>query len=381
MLNSLHVAYLDFQKAFDKVPHERLKTKLKGYGISNQVIRWINDFLQGRRQKTVINGYLSEWRPVTRGIPQGSVLGPLLFVCYINDLPDHLHTNVKMFADDTKLYAPVSNSREYKELQEDIDKALLWGEIWQMKFNKSKCKAMRIGKDNYIKDKYTMTCEQRTTPLEETLLEKDLGVHIDNKLKFSDHINLAAKKTNSILGMIRRSYTYLDNENFNNLYKALVRPHLEYGNSVRYPTTKTDSDKLERVQRRATKLVPELKHLNYQDRLRDLNLPSLTYRRQRGDIINTYKYIHGIYKCDQDMFSRDISRVTRGHQLKLTKPRCNTSTRHNFFSNRIVNTWNALPDNVVTAPSLNSLKKRLDRHWSSLHYNIEADAHLSKRTT
>ena len=152
--NSIDNIYLDFQKAFDKVPHKRLLNKLKGYGIGGNLLSWIESFLTDRKQRVVLNGSESNWTNVTSGIPQGSVLGPTLFLIYINDLPDVVHNIVKLFADDTKLYSVVNNAEEQEKLQEDINNLTSWSNEWLLKFNVSKCKHLHLGKPNQAT--YTM---------------------------------------------------------------------------------------------------------------------------------------------------------------------------------------------------------------------------------
>ena len=151
------------------------------------------------------------------------------------------------------------------------------------------------------------------------------------------------------------------------LYTSLVRPTLET------PILRRDQIRLENVQRRATKLIPELRDRDYEDRLRTLKLPSLYYRRVRGDMIEAYKFTHSIYKTEQEPLQRETNTTTRGHSYKLKKERCNTRTRANFFRHRINNRWNNLCDDVVTAPSLNSFKSRLDHQWCAYKYSNNND--------
>ena len=174
---------------------------------------------------------------------------------------------------------------------------------------------------------------------------------------------------NKLLGMIRRSYTYLDNDTVKTLYTSLIRPHLEYGNTAWTPRFKKDMSLIESVQRRATKLSPAIKDLPYEHRLRILNLPSLYYRRARGDMIETFKHMTGRYVVDASYLKLDNSK-TRGHIYKLKKERVKKPVRQLFYSNRIVNAWNALPDHVAEAPSVNAFKGRLDKHWQGLRYCI-----------
>ena len=146
--NNIDAIYLDFQKAFDTVPHKRLITKLHGYGIRGKLLSWIENFLTDRKQRVILNGKESDWTDVSSGIPQGSVLGPTLFIIYINDLPDVVNNICKLFADDTKLYAVVNNLEAQESLQSDIDNLTEWSSKWQLEFNTSKCKYMHLGTAN-----------------------------------------------------------------------------------------------------------------------------------------------------------------------------------------------------------------------------------------
>ena len=158
---------------------------------------------------------------------------------------------------------------------------------------------------------------------------------------------------------------------FNLLYKTKIRPILEYGNIIWNPRYAKDAEAIENVQRRATKMVPNLKHYSYQERLQKLNLPTLSYRRKRGDMIETYKYLNELYNTDHKWLHMDNTSSTRGHSKKLNKLRCNTELRRHSFSNRVVNNWNSLPEHVISAPTLNSFKARLDKHWEQMKYTSE----------
>ncbi len=361
------VLYLDFAKAFDKVAHQRLIKKLEGYGINKATTRWIQNFLSERKQKVVVNGEESSWADVISGVPQGSVLGPMLFVCYINDLPDVIHTMVRMFADDTKIFTDVSDTDNQEELQKDIERLDEWASEWQLTFNATKCKVMHLGNKN-PQQTYKMKKDGIDVTLDTTTLEKDLGVHVDNQLKFDQHTEKQVNKANKILGLIRRSYTFLDRDSTVTLYTSLIRPHLEYGHAVTYPRHEKECKLIEGVQRRATKMIPELRNMSYQERLAATGLPSMYFRRDRGDMIETYKYVHKIYRSKPLVHIRTPSTL-RGHSLKLTKHHSSKTVRHHFFAERVINNWNALPEAVVTAPSLNSFKNRLDIHWNNYkHY-------------
>ena len=319
------------------------------------------------RIKVTVNGEESKWANVLSGVPQGSVLGPVLFVCCINDLPEEVNTTVKLFADDTKLYTKVSEEEGGKELQEDISNLDRWANKWQLSFNSSKCKVMHIGHRNpHIS--FTMTQENRTVELETSDLEKDIGVHVDNEMKFDRHVEIQCGKANRILGLIRRSFTHIDKDTMKKLYTSLIRPILEYGHVITYPRFKKSAILLENVQHRATKMVPELKDLGYEGRLREMDLQSLYYRRDRGDVIECYKMMHGSYDTDP-ILKKDSNTTRRGHSLKLKMSASSKEVRHNYFSLRVVSKWNSLPETVVSAPSLNAFKNRLHKHWKTYSFS------------
>ncbi|KAK3107559.1 hypothetical protein FSP39_017306 [Pinctada imbricata] len=372
--NNIDSIYLDFQKAFDKVPHKRLTEKRKGYGISGCL-------LTDRKQRVVLNGSESEWTDVTSGIPQGSVLGPTLFLLYINDLPDVVNNIVKLFADDTKLYSVVNTNAEQDRMQNDIDKLQEWSDKWLLKFNTTKCKHLHLG--NSPAPIYYMN----HLTLEHSTCEKDLGISIDSKLKFQEHINKQIKKANSKLGIIRRSLSYLDKNIFLTLYKSIVRPHLEYGSSVWSVIYKKEAIGIENVQRRATKLIRSISHLTYPERLKTLGLPTLQYRRLRADMIQVYRILKGVDTIQNHTNILPISNsITRGHSLKISKQYCRTNVRKFSFSQRIVDCWNALPDNVVNATSVNSFKSQINKYWKDFNlkfvpdcYEPEAERNTTRR--
>lgn len=363
----LDAIYLDFAKAFDSVPHQRLLSKLKGYGFTEKLLKWSAGFLTGRRQKVVVNGQESEWSEVLSSVPQGSVLGPLFFILFINDMPEVVYNLIALFADDAKLFAIVESNDQHERLQDDLINLQEWANKWQLNFNAKKCKVMHLGRSNHLYE-YGMG----EVTLESITEEKDLGVWVDNKLSFNSHMEKQVNKANRQLGLIRRSFDFLDKDTFNTLYKSLVRTHLEYCNVVAYPQTEKQWKMLEGVQRRATRMVPELREMGYVERMKALGLPSMRYRRARGDLIEAYKYLHGINRVSPCPLKLDECTInTRGHSMKLRKPSCNLSTRLKFFTYRVVDEWNKLPEEIVTAPTINSFKNRLDKLWRNYAYSLE----------
>lgn len=356
---SVDCVYLDLRKAFDKVPHKRLLKKVESYGIAPELMKWLESFLSKRTQQVSLCGAESDWKYVTSGIPQGSVLGPVLFLLFVNDLPVNLSSNVMLFADDTKLY-----STQPQVLQEDINILKAWSEQWLLEFNTEKCKHMHIGRDPA--PSFTLNEKELETVDE----EKDLGIIFDTKLSFGNHISSKVKKANQMYAMIRRTFRYLDHETFKPLYKAMVRSHLEFASSVFHPYKVADIDLIESVQRRATKQLPGLRNLSYPERLKKLRLPTLAYRRVRGDMIEMYKALSEKYDRASTLFihrweASAARHSTRTNSRKIFPQHASNNRRKNVFQIRSASIWNALPDNIVCAPNTNTFKNRLDKHWSN----------------
>ena len=219
------VAYLDFSKAFDSVPHQRLLGKLRSYGVGGKLLGWIEAFRVGRKQRVVIQGSKSAWAPISSGIPQGSVLGPTLFTIFVKDMPTQVTNSIKLFADDTKLYCRMPDGGA--GLQADIDALVKWSEKWLLPFNVSKCRVMHIGSHN-PEQLYTLN----GAPVEAVAEERDLGVVIDRQLKFHTQTAAAVSKASQMLAVVRRSFANIDKTTLPLLLKSMVRPFLEYGNTI-----------------------------------------------------------------------------------------------------------------------------------------------------
>ena len=355
--SAIDVVYLDFRKAFDSVSHKRLLIKLAAYGITGSVLNWIQGFLSNRHQKVRVGSDCSQNERVLSGIPQGSILGPVLFTIFINDLPECVESTCKIFADDTKVYNITDNN---DVIQNDLSNLQSWSQTWKLLFNVQKCKVMHVGKKN-PRTKYYMGSADVTDPISVGDEEKDLGVIFDNSLTFDVHIQKAISKANQMVGIIKRSFSYLDKEIFLKLYKAMVRPHLEYGNLIWHPYLKRQSVAIERVQRRATKILSECKQLPYGERLKYLELPSLKSRRLRNDLIETFKIFHGYNNVDFDKFFTLNVNKTRNKEGKLFYDRFRTNIRKNYFTNRVVQHWNNLHSRIKFAPNLNVFKNLLDK--------------------
>ena len=290
------------------------------------------------------------------------MLGPILFLIFINDLPSQIKSKIKLFADDTKIYMIIHCLNDADILQQDLNALVTWCDKWRMEFNASKCHVLHFSKKN----------QQYLYHIKGTLLkpsdaERDLGVLISNDMKPNKHIKEVVKKANQCLGMIRRSFTHIDKEIFLLVYKTFIRPKLEYCNSVWSPHLQKDIDLLENVQRRATKMVIGMNTLPYEERLKKLDLFSLQSRRLRGDMILVYKMFNELIDLKvEDFFCIKQYQSNRGHNLKLellNNPK--TDMGHNAFSKRVIIPWNSLPCYVVNSDNVDSFKRNFDRHTKS----------------
>lgn len=274
-----------------------------------------------------------------------------------------IESTVSLFADDAKVYRVMKDRDDAEALQRDMKRLEEWSAKWLLTFNTGKCKTMHIG-NSVHRAEYQLN----GVKLEESDREKDLGIIVANNLKSSSHVAMVAAKANSRLGIIKRNFSVLDKTILLPLYLSLVRPILDYGAQAWSPYLAKDIQALERVQRRATKLVPGIAQLPYDERCKHLGLQTLQERRVRGDMIQTYKLLHGYEDVPLTRFFQRNTHRLRGHSYKLSKPdHWRTTMKGNWFAIRVIDPWNKLSDNVVSAPSIASFKSRYDRHLDQGH--------------
>ena len=261
-----------------------------------------------------------------------------------------MSSNTLLLADDTKVFRRITSKEDGQTLQADIDALQRWSDKWLLRFHPDKCHVLTLGKVENIRHTFRYTISKQE--LEHVFEEKDLGILIDNNLRFEEHISSKVHKANAIVGLIRRTFNFLDCKLFKQLYTTFVRPHLEYGQAVWSPFLKKQVDMTENVQIRATKLVDGLQNLEYSERLKILDLPTLVYRRARGDMIEVFKHIHSYDALTISSKFRQNTRPSRQHKYQLTMTSPNDGERgpqRNSFYYRTVNTWNNLPKSVVEA--------------------------------
>ena len=361
--NCVDVAYFDYAKAFDKVSHRLLLLKLKGYGIDGKILDWLKNWLENRRQRVMVGNAMSEWLEVVSGTTQGTVLGFLLFLLYINDLPSECgpeeESLIMLLADDTKSYQEVNKNVEehagnQQKLQGRIDRIAQWAKEWKMEINAKKTKVMHIGKGNP-----RLTYQMEGSCIADVAVEKDIGFWITDDLSSSTHVSKARCKALAEIARIRRNFTHIDKRAFCVLYNQRVRPHLDYGMSVCPPGTSAESKQLEAVQSKATALVMGLKKMNSEERRKKLGLMALEQRRERGDLIEVFKILHGLTRIDPGHFW-EVRNARGGPRLVKALAENGRKQRQSFFSYRVIQRWNLLGAELKTAPSLECFKRRLD---------------------
>ena len=351
--------YFDFRKAFDTVPHYRLLTKLRNYGITGKCLDIIQNFLSDRTMTVLVGGNKSETKCVTSGVPQGSVLGPLLFVLFVNDLPEHVKSHLKLFADDLKI---VANASLHNVVSQDIEALEKWENTWLLRFNPTKCKVLHINKNNNPGNNYYIGGVEMTSVVNEC----DLGLHTVSDLSWDTNIKRAVAKANSMIAWVARNVITRTPKVMMLIYKSLIRPYLEYCVQVWNPVNKYGNWQLiidiEQVQRRFTRLVDGIGLLSYRERLSKMGLTTLAERRLRGDLIEAFKIINGSVNYGGNL----LKLSTSGSNIVSTLKH-GDKIRPGFFSERVREYWNKLPMFVKTADNVNSFKSRLGLHKTKSH--------------
>ena len=361
------VLIMDFSKAFDKVGHDRLLLKLHRYGIKDSLNMWIGAFLHGRTQQVVLEGEYSYVGDVISGVPQGSVLGPCLFLFFINDMADNIKSPLRLFADDTIAYLAIKSEEDSKKLQNDLDRLGKWEKLWQMEFHPEKCQVLRITRNrkNIVRANYHLHGHK----LELVDKAKYLGITITSDLRWNDHINLITNRANSSLAFIKRNIRIPCPRIKAIAYKSLVRPHVEYASAVWDPFTAKNIDKIEAIQTRAARWAlnkyrygPNTTPVNQM--ISELEWPSLCTRRKENRLTCLYKIKKGIVRISpppyiQPPTHQHNTRNKKAHTIAI--PDSLTNYHQNSFFPRTVRDWNQLSPSITEAPSLEIFKSKLHK--------------------
>ena len=358
--------FFDLTKAFDSVPHRQLIAKLEAIGLNEHLISWITDYLTNRHQSVVLNGETSTPLPVISGVPQGSVLGPLLFLIYINDINDlslSAGSKLVLYADDILLYRPILSGNDYALLQQDVDVLGVWSLLSHLSFNTTKCKTM------------VLSCKRlKTTPSQIFLLGsqlervesfKYLGLLIKCDLTWTDHIKQICSKARRLVGLLfRQFYNYADPSTIRILYLTLIRPNLEYASEVWDPYLIRDRSLLENVQKFACKVCLKNWQTEYVDMLEILRIPQLETRRKALRLCQLYKLIENNANLQLiPTNQRTHAYATRHiHPRQLWNIPGHSSQFLNSFFPRTISEWNLLTSDIVSCTSIGSFKYHLYHH-------------------
>ena len=345
--------YLDFRKAFDTVPHPELLSKLSNYGITGKLWQWLKEYLTNRWHCTAIDGSKSSFLPVTSGVPQGSILGPFLFILYLNDLPlTTKHSKILSFADDTKCYQVTRGISDVDHLQEDLYNIGTWSSNWKMSFNVNKFACIQFcNKEptcaNYTMNGISIPCSSQ---------HKDLGIILTNNLSWGKHHEHILAKAYTKLSMVRRTFgPYTSIQTRKKLYTSLIQSQFLYGSQLWRPMFIKDIVTIEQLQRRASKFILQDYTSDYKSRLKSLHLLPLMMLLELNDImflVNNLKNPSNSF--DISNYVSFSSTATRSGSLKLTHSRSISNSQRHFYFNRWTSLWNSLPpiDLTLGAPTI-----------------------------
>lgn len=356
------VIHIDFVKAFDSICHRKLLMKLESFGINYELLTWIREFICGRRQCVMIENVCSQEVPVVSGVPQGSVIGPYLFLIYINDIVFSVldGCQIRLFADDLKIFQS-SHNGNFEDLSNSLLHISDWCEKWQLNISQRKSRKISIG-PKFLPRNYCLNGIE----VPEVSRFCDIGVIFSSSLKFSDHCSTIASRAKSRAYLILRCFTSNDPHLLTKAYLVYVRPIVEYCTQVWSPHHHKDIIIIEKVQKYFTRRVCQRSCIPYSDylsRLKSLGIPSLEKRRIFLDLVMVYKMYHSIIDLPFDNFFTLIQSnvATRSSTCLVLKPNCrsNLDCRHHFFANRSAKYWNSLPKHVTSSETLFIFKNRL----------------------
>ena len=365
--------FLDISKAFDRVWHKGLLYKIKNFGIEGNLLNLIESFLSGRNQRVTINGQSSNWLPIKAGVPQGSILGPLFFLLYINDLPDGLLSNVKLFADDTAIFSTVNTPNETaNELMYDLEKIKNWATQWKMIFNPDQNKPIKeVLFSKKIEKGIHPILSFNNIQIDKCSNEKHLGLILDEKLSFKKHINEKINKAMKIVGTIKKLNSILSRSSLLTIYKSFVRPHLDYGDVIYdQPNNQSFANKIESVQYDAALAITGgIRGTSRTKLYKELGLESLKDRRWMHRLCCFYK----IWTTHSPVYLYDYlppHTVSQRYPNCFKSFPCRTVSFQNSFFPYIVNQWNQLTPDIRNSLSLPILRKSLFKLIKPLENNI-----------
>ena len=366
------LVFLDVSKAFDKVWHKGLLFKLRQLGIAGTLYDWIEHYLTGRSQKVVINGISSSLKNLQTGVPQGSILGPLLFLIYINDIINDLQCNVNLFADDTSIQKCLDSHDGFKVINDDLLKLSIYGTQWLITFNA-------------LKTEYIIVSKRKTRAMHPDLLlndtkltevnnHKHLGLTISNNMSWSSHINEILAKAEKSLSMMRRSKHILPRSCLDKLYKSMILPLLDYCDVIYDSCTMYESEQLDKLQRKASLLCTGAFRITSNEKLlKELGWPKLKNRRTSHRLVLFYKILNDLTPQYLKQLCNLIPHNTNNYQLRRNNsflvPFIHRKSFSKSYFPKTIRDWNKLPNDVKQSQSLNIFKTRIRSLYEPLVQN------------
>ena len=362
--------FCDISKAFDRVWHEGLIYKLKAAGVSGDVLRWFQSYLSGRRQRVVLPGSFSEWVYIKAGVTQGSILGPLLFLLYINDIVKNIGSNIRLFADDTSLFIIVDNPATAAIcLNSDFEKLSRWAAIWLVTFNPSKNKSLLISRK--INKPIHPPLYMQNVQIQEVSSHKHLGLYFSNDCSWHQHIDYIKQKAWFRIHIMRKLKFKLDRKSLETIYLTFIRPLLEYGDVIWDNCTQYEKNELDKIQNEAARITTGTTKLVSLDNLyKEVGWQTLHRRRQDHKITLFYKMFNQLTPVYlSSLIPQQVNAISH-HNLRNSNDihtiRSNTSLYHNSFLPSTLRQWNSLPLEVRQLNTLSSFKTFLKKDLQSV---------------
>jgi hypothetical protein len=359
----IQIVFCDISKAFDRVWHLGLEYKLKRAGIDGTLLLWFRNYLCNRKQRVVINGQHSSWNNIRAGVPQGSVLGPLLFLIYINDIVENVTGNIKLFADDTVLYIDVDNTETGERvLNADLEALHQWSDQWLVKFNCKKTTAMKMSLRKKALPNPVLILNNEQLAVVNTC--KHLGLHFNNKLNWRDHVTCIVAKASKQIDVMKKLKYHLDRKTLETIYISFVRPMLEYGSIVWDNCDKECKIMIEKVQLDAARIVTGgIKGTSHESLYVETGWQPLSERRKTQKLLMYHKMIHGAapeYLCELvPPRVGEINRYNTRNAENYSQIRCRTEQYRSSFLPDVIHSWNSLPMDIRIIEDFQTFKRKL----------------------
>jgi hypothetical protein len=359
------MVFLDVSKAFDKVWHAGLLHKLKCLGVEGNLLNWLEDYLLERKIRVIINGQSSEWKDTNAGVPQGSILGPLLFLVFINDIVSNIERDIHLFADDTSLMDIIDDYLvSYAKLNRDLAKLSTWASDWLVTFNATKTVYLQITRKNNPYPKPILYLDG--VQIVEVKTHKHLGLTFNSHLTWSDHITQLVSKASKCVGLLKRISRDVPRKCLEILYKSTILPIMEYAAVIFDGSADTITKRLEDTQRQAAlACTGAYKHTKHIKLLEELGWPLLSTRRKHHRLVLMYKLQHNMaphYLSDScPLLTRERTNYDLRTGMNITQPPTKTTTYQNSFFPKTIKDWNNLNNVTRTSISISSFKEKLKK--------------------